>query len=103
GYHHGVLLYTLQSSGNLQLYLDGPSTSITGSSNIADNAWHYIVGTYDGSQMRIFSDGASAATPVSFTTWNGQTNNTTYLGNASNLSSDAQTLDEVRISNIARS
>ena len=34
-----------------------PFTDLTSTRNVADGNWHYVVGTYDGSNMRIYVDG----------------------------------------------
>lgn len=41
--------------------------NINGSTNIEDSNWHFVVGTWDGSNMRLYIDGASDATAVSWT------------------------------------
>jgi parallel beta-helix repeat protein len=46
---------------------NGTIRSITTTNAYSNDAWHYVMGTYDGSQLKIYVDGASAATPVSFT------------------------------------
>lgn len=39
--------------------------------SVADNTWHYIVATWDGSNMRVYIDGSLVAGPAAFTgsTW----------------------------------
>jgi hypothetical protein len=62
------------SGGKVQL-LSGKNTGTTigvdaqlivSATSITDNAWHFIVATWDGSYLRIYIDGVSDATPVSW-------------------------------------
>lgn len=41
--------------------------NINGGTNIEDSAWHFVVGTWDGSNLNLYVDGASDATAVSYT------------------------------------
>lgn len=84
--------------------------SITATSPISNSAWHYLVGVYDGSNLRIYVDGVEAGTPVA------KSGSIDYSGaspfsdlaigcrspfNVSNCFNG--TIDEVRVSNIPRS
>jgi Concanavalin A-like lectin/glucanases superfamily/Secretion system C-terminal sorting domain/F5/8 type C domain len=40
----------------------GGAAQAEGTTNINDNAWHYIAGTYDGTNLRIYVDGTLQAT-----------------------------------------
>ena len=75
-----------------------------GNTTIDDTNWHYIVGNFDGTSMRLYLDGTSDNTPVSVAKVapsNGSVNLgvTKYWGD----NYYGGTLDEVRISDIARS
>ncbi|QPB08403.1 hypothetical protein [Synechococcus phage S-H9-2] len=51
-------LWTLPSSGVAALYFYGTGDNmISGTSNVADNEWHHIVGTWDGTTGRVYVDG----------------------------------------------
>jgi hypothetical protein len=51
-------LWTLPTSGFAALYFYGTSDNmISGTSNVADNEWHHIVGTWDGTTGRVYVDG----------------------------------------------
>ncbi|MDB5047740.1 MAG: Fibronectin type domain protein [Fibrobacteres bacterium] len=43
------------------------NTTISGSTAVDDNAWHYVAGVYDGSFLRLYLDGASDATALAAT------------------------------------
>jgi predicted glutamine amidotransferase len=65
------------------------------------NAWHYVVGTFDGSNIRLYVDAGTPVTNASTVTWPAQA---MYIGDRSAGGRALQgTLDEVRVSNIARS
>jgi Concanavalin A-like lectin/glucanases superfamily len=55
GYSPGTMLY--YSGGTAYFYKNGSVISKAASSG----AWHHIVGTFDGSQMRIYVDGTSSS------------------------------------------
>jgi len=42
-------------------------TNLASTSAISRNAWHHVVGVYDGSQMKLYIDGSSGGTPVAKT------------------------------------
>ena len=61
-------------NGNLSFRLNGGSGTIIGATGVNNAAWHHAVATYDGSHMRLYLDGASNATAVSYSTavtWSG--------------------------------
>ncbi len=39
---------------------------ITGSTTVTDGQWHHLVGTWDGTTVRLYVDGVSDATPAAF-------------------------------------
>ncbi|VVB59257.1 Concanavalin A-like lectin/glucanases superfamily protein [uncultured archaeon] len=78
-------------------------SDLYGNTSITDTSWHYIVGNFNGVEMRLFLDGTSDNNPVSVpkvTPSNGSVNLglTKYWGD----NYYGGSLDEVRISNIAR-
>jgi hypothetical protein len=86
------------SDNHLQLYVNG----IMVGQSITLNQWHYVVGTYDGTTARLYIDGGS---PVSVSaahpTWGSQT---MYIGDRYDHTRQfVGLIDEVRVSNIARS
>jgi hypothetical protein len=58
GLSSGVYL-SLLSGGVVQFMING--TAITSSSAYDDGAWHYVVGTWDGSYLSLYVDGARTA------------------------------------------
>ena len=50
------------AAGRASFYLNNVSASsggwLYGRTNLADGHWHYVVGTYDGSMLRLYVDGA---------------------------------------------
>jgi hypothetical protein len=90
----------LQVSGNsvVQMYVNG----IMAQKTVSLNQWHYVVGTFNGTTASLWVDGgspssASALNPI----WASQN---MYLGNRNDGTRQfIGLLDEVRVSNIARS
>jgi hypothetical protein len=64
--------------------------------------WYHLVGTYDGSQIRLYINGALAGTPTSITGSIASTNDPCYVGRYTTPYFNG-TIDEVRISNVSRS
>lgn len=53
-------------------FLIGPNTgtaygAVVGNTTIDDGVWHWVVGVWDGSNMYLYVDGVSDATPVAWT------------------------------------
>lgn len=71
----GVRLYILSSTGVARL-LSGKNTGSTagtdyqvvdGSKVLNDDVWHFLVGTYDGSKLHLYTDGVEEGSGVSWT------------------------------------
>jgi len=73
--HHSVIFgkgnygidrngYTFDAIGNLNLELANASgyDFLVGANNIGDGNWHYVVGTWDSSTMRLYVDGIARET-----------------------------------------
>jgi len=55
----------IRTNGTLRFYgFDGGVKTIDGARNVADNSWHHLVGTANGTTISIYVDGVSDATPV---------------------------------------
>jgi hypothetical protein len=82
----------------------GSYTACSGTSTFTDNKWHYIVGTYDGSYIKIYVDGKlenSCAKTGTLT----QNSQTVYIGRSDTATYGQYfggTIDEVRIDDTAR-
>ena len=70
---------------------------------INDGVWHHIVGTYDGTLMRIYVDGVQEGTTTPNNTDWVTHNNPLFLGSATGNFFMTGTMDELRLSNIDRS
>ena len=97
-------------SGKPRLRIDtGPSAGnyIDGNTAINDGNWHFVVATWDQSSLKIYLDGKNDAAPVSLTGSMSDTSDKLSIGyhNAHPTSFDYYNglMDEIRISNIARS
>jgi len=75
----------------LELNLSGTSTALVGqASSVADPNWHLVAGTYDGTNMQVYFDGASVGSQAA--------SGTVDVGAAPvRLGQLTATLDEVRI------
>jgi len=83
---------------------DGSWTYIYGSTNPISSGFHYVVFSYNGSYMHLYLDGSSDATPVS--SGNPNAENEGYrIGTYAATSNQwfNGTIDECRVSNVARS
>ena len=67
----------------------------------ADDQWHHVVGTYDGSNVRVWVDGVEG-TPFSYTSSISNADNSLQIGRgASNSYNFSGALDDVRLYNVA--
>jgi len=81
----------------------GCDYSIDGTSVITDNEWHYLAFTYDGKMGRIYVDGVlETETPYSTPPFFSDDPITIGVPNLDNANGLKGTIDEMRISNIAR-
>jgi len=56
----GYWQFSIKNAGGTRVYV------LTGSV-LSQDAWHHLVGTYDGAYVRIYVDGASGGTPIAQT------------------------------------
>ena len=65
----GKIGFWLDTTGkiNWRVYSGSPQKTITSTATLSDNTWYHIVGTWDGSTINLYINGASAATPVAAT------------------------------------
>jgi hypothetical protein len=93
---------------NGEVTVGGTIYVLSGTGNVADNNWHYVVMRYNGETLSVSND---AGTEAQDTNPSGNVNDyatNTYIGGYTNLSSTGDSyyfngyIDEVRISNTAR-
>jgi hypothetical protein len=87
----------------LVLYSDSPTPKYASSTGtITDTLWHHVAATRSGTTVTFYIDGASSGSP---TMTGAFANNAdpVYIGNYGNLDPFGGYLDEVRLSNAARS
>lgn len=108
---YAYLVSKYAGGGGYALYTGASATInffvVTGSSGVAvatapnspwDGAWHYVVGTYDGSTVRIFVDGALAGTAAATGTISSSSTTALNLGRYSGGGYGyAGSLDEVAV------
>jgi hypothetical protein len=63
--------------------------------------WYHLVGTYDGAQIRLYLNGSQVGTPTSVTGRIASTSDACYIGRYTTPYFNG-TMDEVRVSNVAR-
>jgi hypothetical protein len=81
----------------LQLYVNG----IPVQRSLSLNQWHYVVGTFDGTTARLYVDGGSTSAAASSVVWPSQN---MFIGdNSGHNRKFIGLIDEVRVSNVARS
>jgi hypothetical protein len=96
---HGVFLQVGYNPDHIEWYINGNSGNITG---ITFNTWYHIVLTYDGTTARLYRNAGTPTSKVcAAPTWPAQG---LYIGDRSAGSRQFHgMIDEVRLSNIARS
>jgi hypothetical protein len=102
--------YTLHASFDnddqpaLSIWDGGDGQSVTSTYTITDNSWHYVAGTFSGSQLEIFIDGTSNNT-AGYIGDIDTTADDLFIGADNNLGPKEffnGIIDEVRISNTNR-
>ena len=80
--------------------ISGIAPNATGTTTITDGNWHYLAGTYDGANLKIYVDGVlEATTATSSTPMTGS--NPLYLGTSAGPNKYNGSMDEVSIWNTA--
>ena len=83
--------------------IDPGFQQVQATTTINDGVFYHVVGTYDGTNVRIYVDGALEATNNVGSITIDTNNNPLFLGSSSNTLFIGGILDEIRISNIGRS
>ena len=104
----GCVLFLDHAASNHSAWYCNNTGQQDGSVNLADGNWHYLVGTLSGGTSQISYVDGVAVTSGTVSSFNGFTAGTSLIGAAENGGSTPTTftdgaVDEVRISNIARS
>ncbi|MGV8162089.1 MAG: DUF2341 domain-containing protein, partial [Candidatus Nanoarchaeia archaeon] len=95
--NNGAFLQYYPVDNTFQFFNNGNALKKTSSAN----QWHYVVGTFNGTVAQLFVDGGIPVTMDSSVSW---PNQALYLGDRSAGSrAFLGSLDEIRVSNIARS
>lgn len=85
----------------------GTAKTITGGTDIFDNAWHHVVGYYDGAKIYLYIDNSSDATGVAQTGSMTDTSDSLVIGFGASLHTIFEafngSIDDVRIFNRALS
>jgi hypothetical protein len=82
----------------LYFYVDGLNVNKV----VSANAWHYVVGTFDGSVARLYVDGGAPVSVATSLSW--PVLNTSFGDRVDTFNRQFQgSLDEIRLSNVARS
>ncbi len=112
GYTNGYRLTLPEGSppkkANFQLQSE-TGGNLTSAGTLSDTTWYYIAGTWDGSTMRIYIDGGPDTNTTSKTTPLVSTGKEFWIGHGDHAIEKAWSypwyggLDEVRISDLARS
>ena len=101
--NYGIWVHVDKSVLHAQIGANGGCAfSIDGTSVITDNKWHHLAFTYDGKMGRLYVDGElenEAPNPDSFQSSDPITIGVPNLDNANGLKG---IIDEIRISNVAR-
>jgi hypothetical protein len=96
----GYLLFFDAGRIHLRLKLS-PDTGVVGSTNLAANTWHHVVGVYDGTNAIVYVNGVQdGISKVGSITSTSNTNSLGIGGRESNFFKGQ--IDEVRIWNVAR-
>jgi hypothetical protein len=75
---------------------------VASNGTITDTNWHYVVAARSGSTVSFYIDGSVSGTPTLSNAFNNHTD-PVYIGNGGNVDPWGGYLDEVRLSNSARS
>lgn len=107
GSTHDHELWMVATTGQVKWYMfDGAAKIITSPSGISAAAWHYIVGTGDGTTSRLYIDGAQVGTLAcgnAFATYGAPGLQINGAVSGGTITYNTQTSTEWRVSDIARS
>lgn len=82
---------------------DGTTKSAISDIDLRDNNWHYLVGLRSSDDLKLYVDGRLVATNNGVDNYNISQDNQIYIGWRSSFNDYSGAIDEIRISNLARS
>ena len=83
-----VVYVTSSGFGQVQNNDGSTTKSVTGTTDVADGAWHFLVATYDGTTLTLYVDATSEGTPVAANGYDDAVNNVFLVGGANSGSFD---------------
>ena len=106
--HNTILKYAFGIDGTNKLVLQinsGSTSAVFGNTALSANTWYHVVGTWDGSNMKLYLNGVSDAAPVAKTGTMASDSETVSIGARANGSQHFLNgfLDDLRIYNRALS
>ena len=102
--NYGIWVHVDKSVLHAQIGANGGCAfSIDGTSNITDDRWHHLAFTYDGKMGRVYVDGELETEAPNDATFQSADPITIGVPNLDNANGLKGIIDEIRISNVARS
>ena len=97
---------SISSADNIAFYVNGAIAGngiYSSADSIVIGSWHHVVGTYDGSVLKLYIDGVSAATNVNLVAGDYSNSDSAFIGVHPNLVAQKFNglIDDVRIYNYA--
>ncbi len=101
--NYGIWVHVDKSTLHAQIGANGGCAfSIDGTSDITDNKWHHLAFTYDGNRGRVYVDGKLETAAPNAETFQSNDPITIGVPNLDNANGLKGIIDEIRISNVAR-
>ena len=102
--NYGIWVHNNENVLHAQIGANGVCAfNMNGTSKITDNKWHHLAFTYDGETGRLYVDGELEGEKANATTFQSNDPITIGVPNKDNANGLLGSIDEIRISNIARS
>ena len=101
--NYGIWVHVDKSVLHAQIGANGGCAfSIDGTTDITDNKWHHLAFTYDGKMGRVYVDGTLETESANAQTFQSGDPITIGVPNLNNANGLKGIIDEIRISNVAR-
>ena len=102
--NYGIWVHNTDQVLHAQIGADGGCAfNMNATSNITDNQWHHLAFTFDGKMGRVYVDGKLEGEKANAATFQSNEPITIGVPNKDNANGLAGIIEEIRISNIARS